>query len=91
MRNRIIIDIDDSQETTDGGIFLPEMSQTKSTFGQVVAVGDGEYNKHDVLMPMTVKVGDRVLIDKHAGTQIELDQKVYTILKEDEVLGIVND
>lgn len=79
--NRVLIKIKESEEKTKGGLYIPQTAQEKTQNGSVVAIGTDEAIK--------VKVGDEVLYDKYAGTQIKIDDVDHLILSSDDVLAIV--
>jgi len=90
IHNRLLIEREKSEEKTEGGIYLPETAQQKMCRGKVTAAGDGErYN--DKVLPMTVKVGDRILFSKLSGTDIQIDGKDYVLLREPEVHCILKE
>lgn len=82
--DRVIVKLSEAEETTKSGIVLPTAAKEKSSIAEVVAVGPGT---HDVTM--TLKVGDKVVCSKYAGTEIKYEGVEYTILKESDVLAIV--
>ena len=84
LQDRVVIKMLEAEETTKGGIILSAASKEKPQVAEVVAVGPG---KEDV--KMEVKVGDKVLTSKYAGTEVKIDDEEYTILKMDDILGIV--
>jgi chaperonin GroES len=88
--DRIVVDILPAPTQTAGGLFIPDSGQEKPERGVVVAVGPGKRNKKAQLRPLDVKIGDEVIFAKYAGTAIEILGKEVFILREDEVLGIVN-
>jgi chaperonin GroES len=79
------------EETTRGGIIIPQsvVGKEKPLIGEVVAVGPGKYNANMELVPTHVKVGDKVLVGKIAGIDIELEGEKYNIVQESEIVGIV--
>ena len=79
--NRVLIKIKESEEKTKGGLFIPQTAQEKTTSGKVTAIGTDEAIK--------VKVGDEVLYDKYAGTQIKVDDVDHLILSSDDVLAVI--
>ena len=78
----------ESEETTKSGIVLPGTAKEKPQVAQVVAVGPGGYADGKEIK-MEVKVGDRVLISKYAGTEVKIDNQEYTILKQSDILAVV--
>ena len=86
--DRLIVEVLDEEETTFSGIVLPDTAKEKPQRGKVLAVGPGKY-EDGKLVPMSVKVGDKVLYGKYSGTEITLDNEQYLILRESDVLAIV--
>lgn len=84
LQDRVVIKMLEAEETTKGGIILTAASKEKPQVAEVVAVGPG---KEDV--KMEVKVGDKVLTSKYSGTEVKIDDEEYTILKMEDILGIV--
>jgi len=88
--DRIIVRRLDAKEEVKGGIIIPDTAKEKPMEGKGVAVGSGRLDKSGKQIPMQVKVGDKVLIGKYAGTEVKIDNAEHVIVKEDEVLGIVS-
>ena len=88
LSNRVVLKNLEAEETTKGGIILAGSAKEKPQTAEVVAVGGGTVCDGK-LIPMTVKVGDRVIIGKYSGTEVKLDGCEYIIVKEDEILAIV--
>jgi chaperonin GroES len=76
-------------ETTRGGIIIPDSAKDKPQEGEVISVGKGKVNEDGKVFPLAVKEGDRVLFGKYAGTEIKIDGEDFTIMREEEVLGIL--
>lgn len=89
LQDRIIVKRVEEEAKTAGGIFIPETAKEKPQQGEVVAVGKGKITEDGKVLPMDVKVGDRVLFGKYAGSEIKLDGVEYLIMREDDILGIV--
>jgi chaperonin GroES len=89
MQDRIIVKRVDEETKTAGGIFIPDTAKEKPQQGEVVAVGKGKKTEDGKLIPMDVKVGDKVLFGKYAGTEIKLEGQDYLIMREDDILGVV--
>ena len=87
--DRILVRRLDAKEEVKGGIIIPDTAKEKPMEGKVVAVGAGRLDKAGKPIPMQVKVGDKVLIGKYAGTEVKIDDAEHVIVKEDEVLGII--
>ena len=91
LNDRILVTrLDDKKEKTSGGIVIPDTAKEKPMEGKVVAVGSGRRSKDGKRVPLEVKVGDRVLFGKYAGTEVKINDKEHVIIKEDEVLGIIS-
>lgn len=89
LSNRVVIKFVDAEEKTQGGILLTAAAQEKPQVAEVIAIGPGKITDNGALAPMTVKVGQRVIASKYAGTLVKLDGVEYTILAEDDILAIV--
>lgn len=88
--DRILIERIESDEKTAGGIIIPDTAKEKTQIGNVIAVGQGKMKNDGSLVSLTVKAGDKVLIGKFSGTEAVLGGKEYLILREEEILGIVD-
>lgn len=86
--DRVVLLPEESEKETKGGIILPQMAQEKSQIATVVAVGDGQ-NTEGKDVGMKVKVGDKVLYGKYSGTEIEVDQKKYVVIRQLDILAII--
>ena len=89
LHDRILIKRIEEKESIKGGIIIPDSAKEKPQEGQVIAVGNGKKNEDGKVVPLDVKAGDRILFGKYSGTEIKLDDQEYLILREDEVLGIL--
>ena len=89
MQDRIIVKRVDEETKTAGGIFIPDTAKEKPQQGEVVAVGKGKKNEDGKVTPLDVQVGDKVLFGKYAGTEIKLEGQDYLIMREDDILGVV--
>ena len=87
--DRIVVRRKDQKEQVRGGIIIPDTAKEKPQEAEVIAVGEGKFNDEGKRIPLDVKKGDNVLIGKYSGTEIKIDDVEYTILREDEVLAIV--
>ena len=88
LHDRVLIKVLDSEEKTSGGIIIPDTAKEKPQEGEVVAVGPGAINDGGKITPMDVKVGDLVLFGKWSGTEVKIDGKEYSIMKESDIMGI---
>ena len=89
LQDRIIVKRVDEEETTKGGIIIPDTAKEKPQEGKVIAVGKGKANEEGKLQPLDVKKGDKVLFSKYAGTEINIEGTEHLIIREDDVLGVV--
>jgi len=87
--DRIVVKRIEEQEVKQGGIIIPDSAKEKPQEGEVVAVGQGKRLENGKLVALDVKVGDRILFGKYSGSEIKLDGEEYVIMREDEVLGIL--
>ena len=88
LHDRVLIKVLDSEEKTSGGIIIPDTAKEKPQEGEVVAVGPGAKNDEGKITPMDVKIGDVVLFGKWSGTEVKIDGKEYSIMKESDIMGI---
>jgi len=89
LQDRILIKRIENEEKTAGGIIIPDAAKEKPQEGKVVAVGNGKKMDDGNVVPMDVKKGDLILFGKYSGSEIKLDGKEHLILREDEILGIL--
>jgi len=87
--DRLLVKRIEEKEQRRGNIIIPDTAKEKPMEGKVVAVGAGKVDEDGKRRPLEVKVGDRVLFGKYAGTEIKIDDKEHVIIREDEVLGII--
>ena len=88
--DRIVVKrLDNDVEKTSGGLFIPDSAKEKPQEGEVVAAGQGKRNEEGKLIALDVKVGDRILFGKYSGSDIKMDGNEYLIMREDEVLGVI--
>jgi chaperonin GroES len=90
LHDRIVVKRIDEGETIRGGIIIPDSAKEKPQEGEVIAVGNGKKNEDGKVLPLDVKAGDRILFGKYSGNEIKLDGEDYIIMREDEVLGILD-
>jgi chaperonin GroES len=91
LHDRVIIRrIEESTNQTAGGLFIPDTAKEKPQEGEVIAVGEGKYKEDGTRQTLDVKAGDRILFGKYSGSEIKLDGEEYLIMREDEILGIIN-
>jgi len=89
LHDRILIKRIEEKETVKGGIIIPDTAKEKPQEGEVVAVGHGKKTEEGKVIALDVKAGDRILFGKYSGAEIKLDGQEYLILREEEVLGII--
>ena len=89
LHDRIIIERIDEGEQKVGGIIIPDTAKEKPQQGKVIAVGKGRLEKDGKITPLDVKAGDTILFGKYAGQEIKLDGNEYLIIREEEVLGVI--
>ena len=89
LQDRILVQRIEEEETTKGGIIIPDTAKEKPSEGKVVAVGKGKVSEDGKVHPLDVKKGDRILFSKYAGTEVKVDGEEHIIIREDDVLGIV--
>jgi len=89
LQDRILVERVDEDQKTKGGIIIPDTAKEKPAQGKVVATGNGRVGEDGKLIPMEVKVGDTVLFSKYGGTDVKIDGVEYLILRQDDVLGVI--
>ena len=90
LADRVVVKLVEAEEKTKTGIFLTASAQEKPQVAEVVAVGPGARDDNGKLIPMEVKVGDKVITGKYAGTEVKMDGNEYTIVKQSDILAIVD-
>lgn len=89
LHDRVIVERVDEDEKTKGGIIIPDTAKEKPVEGKVTAVGDGKVADDGKKIPLEVKAGDRVLFGKYAGTEIQIEGEEHIIMREDDIIAIV--
>lgn len=89
LHDRVLLKRLDEEKTSPGGIVIPDSAKEKPTKAEVVAVGPGKILESGDVRALTVKAGDKVLVGKYAGTELKLDGVEYVVLREDEILGVI--
>jgi chaperonin GroES len=89
LQDRILVKRIEEEETTAGGIIIPDTAKEKPMEGKVVAVGKGKLSEDGKLMPLDLKKGDRILFSKYAGTEVKIEGEEHLIMREDDVLGVI--
>jgi chaperonin GroES len=88
LQDRILVKRIDEEETTKGGIIIPDSAKEKPSEGKVIAAGKGKVKEDGTVQPLDVKKGDRILFSKYAGTEVNVDGEEHLIIREDDVLGV---
>jgi chaperonin GroES len=89
LHDNVILEMVGEEEKTRGGIIIPDTAKEKPSRAKVIAVGEGARDKEGKLKPMSVKVGDEVIFAKWTGSEVKVEDKIYMIVKESDVLAIV--
>jgi chaperonin GroES len=89
LQDRVIVRRLEEQEKTKGGIIIPDTAKEKPQEGKVVAVGKGKITEGGKVIPLDVKVGDKILFGKYAGTEIKIEGEEHLIMREEDILGII--
>ena len=89
LQDRVIVERIEEEEKTKGGIIIPDTAKEKPQEGKVIAVGKGKMNDDGKLLPLSVKAGDKILFGKYSGTEVKLNGNEYLIMREDDILGVL--
>ena len=90
LQDRVIVRrIEDAVEKTQGGIIIPDTAKEKPQHGKVIAVGKGKVNDEGKVTPLDVKTGDTILFGKYSGSEIKIDGEEHLIMREEDILGVV--
>jgi chaperonin GroES len=89
LQDRIIVERIDEEEMSAGGIIIPDSAKEKPQEGKIIAVGKGKTGDDGKLVKLDVKKGDRILFGKYSGSEVKLDGSEYLIMREDDVLGVI--
>jgi chaperonin GroES len=89
LQDRVLVKRVEEETKTKGGIIIPDSAKEKPIEGKVIAVGTGKVKDDGTRIPMDLKVGDRVLFGKYAGTEVKIDNEEHLIMREDDILGII--
>ena len=90
LHDRILVERMEEQEVKKGGIIIPDTAKEKPQEAKVIAVGNGKVTDEGTRIPLNVKVGDRILFGKYSGSEVKVEDKEYLILREDDVLAILD-
>lgn len=89
LQDRVLVQRVEEKTTTKGGIIIPDTAKEKPVEGKIIAVGDGKVSEDGKKIPLEIKKGDRVLFGKYSGTEVQIDGEEYLIMREDDILGII--
>jgi chaperonin GroES len=89
LQDRVIVERIEEEEKSRGGIIIPDTAKEKPQEGKIIAVGKGKVNEDGKVLPLSVKAGDRILFAKYSGTEVKLNGNEYLIMREDDILGVV--
>jgi chaperonin GroES len=89
LHDRVVVRRMEEERTTAGGIVIPDTATEKPIQGEIIAVGKGKILENGEVRPLDVKVGDRVLFGKYSGTEVKLDGKEFLVMREDDLMGVV--
>ena len=89
LQDRLIVERVEEEEKTKGGIIIPDTAKEKPAEGKVIAVGNGKVGDDGKRIPLEVKKGNRILFGKYSGSEVKIEDKEYLIMREDDVLGII--
>ena len=87
--DRVLVKRLESEEKTAGGLYIPDTAKEKPSKGQIVAVGPGKFDEQGKRIPMTVQPGNEVLFNKYAGTEVKLDNVDHLVMREEDILAII--
>ena len=89
LQDRVIVKRIEEEEKSKGGIIIPDTAKEKPQEGKVIAVGKGKLNEDGKVIPLDVKVNDRILFGKYSGTEINIDGEEHLIMREEDILGVI--
>ena len=89
LQDRILVKRIEEEEKTAGGIYIPDTAKEKPQMGQIVSVGNGKKTEDGKIVPVDLKAGDNVLFNKYAGTEVKVEGDVLLIMREDDILGVI--
>jgi len=89
LQDRILVQRVEEEKTTKGGIIIPDTAKEKPAEGKVISVGKGKVSEDGKLIPLDIKKGDRILFGKYSGTEVKIEGEEYLIMREDDVLGVI--
>lgn len=89
LQDRVLVQRVEEETKTKGGIIIPDTAKEKPAEGKVIAVGNGKLDDNGKRIPLQVKPGDRILFGKYAGTEVKIEGQEYLIMREDDILGVI--
>ncbi len=89
LQDRVIVKRMEEERTSSGGIVIPDSATEKPIRGEVIAVGPGKVQDNGKKLPVDLKVGDTVLFGKYSGTEVKIDDEEYLVMREDDILGVI--
>ncbi len=89
LQDRVIVKRMEEERTSSGGIVIPDSATEKPIRGEVIAVGPGKVQDNGKKLPVDLKVGDTVLFSKYSGTEVKIDDEEYLVMREDDILGVI--
>jgi chaperonin GroES len=89
LQDRVIVKRLEEEEKTKGGIIIPDTAKEKPQEGKVIAVGKGKMTEEGKLIPLDVKVGDKILFGKYSGTEVKIEGEEHLIMREEDILGVI--
>ncbi|HEX9024123.1 MAG TPA: co-chaperone GroES [Geobacteraceae bacterium] len=89
LQDRILVKRIEEEAKTAGGIYIPDTAKEKPQMGQIVSVGNGKKTEDGKVIPVDVKAGDQILFGKYAGTEVKVEGEEYIIMREDDILGVI--
>ncbi len=89
LQDRVLVKRIAEEEKTKGGIIIPDTAKEKPQEGKIIAVGKGKVNEEGKVIPLQVKVGDKILFGKYSGSEIKIDGEEHLIMREEDILGVV--
>ena len=89
LHDRVLVRRIEGEEKTKGGLIIPDSAKEKPSEGEIISVGEGARKDSGELIPMSVKAGDRILFGKWSGTEVKIDGQEYLIMKESDIMGVV--
>jgi chaperonin GroES len=90
LQDRILVQRVEEETTTKGGIIIPDTAKEKPAEGKVIAVGSGKLGEDGKRVPLEIKSGDRILFGKYSGTEVKIEGEEFLIMREDDVLGVID-